>query len=806
MAGDLAGAIATLERIAQDAVDVAGAVPGEWGGAEWTLTEAQHMIAMLSRIAITRQLDAGHHPMWLPDTGFVRLGALVATLPADTAARAVEVMQAQQRELQALLASIEATAGPAAADGSAGAMAGPDPVGVAVSAEMRVQLERLIRSGAPEQVVRDIQDLAARGELTADDLRVLLGVGQWKGHAGPAQAIGQFAATHGLEWSPATKKRFRAALRELPAEPVTPVVGAVQDGAGFAPGSLEALLLRAMGGQQRRTADEVMAGLPWWMPASWRDAVIERVRQGAVDGFRYSERTVSRKPVGYIHRTEVTEEPSGRPATGRGWLRTALVTAAAGAVAGGAFTLLGMASLAALAGGSAVAAVVAMAVGTYRYVRASRGPPPFTTTLVGTFVVLTTGLGMAGVGPVAVVAALGGAVIGSAVVRWLPVVRAVLWQRGALVAGLAANAGLAGRGGFPARIAARVQVMRELRRDLAAVRASEAAAQQRVLDDRELVAASTRSSTPRCARASAGCSTRRTGASAVRPSARPSRGCSACRGQLVDSYAIDPAIPVDTPVAVGAAPDRFQRFAVDLALVKRRGAGPGAGAGAGRAAAGRWHRRRAGRGGRHPCGVRGRRAAGAGAAAGRRRRVRLGAGHRPGGRAGRRGRRRRGWRQRADRSGRGRGRPERHHAHRLRRCRAAEHRARGARPAHGQPDPRPAVTGPTQPVRCRPCAARRPARAQPLRQLFADVDRGLQEALAENRELRERFEEQAGGLRPSSAVRLSRCPPSWRGTWRGRTRSWPTRWSSAGWSRPSSPRGSRLRCGRRVPPGSSTRC
>ncbi|MHA6618479.1 preprotein translocase subunit SecA [Pseudonocardia sp. DLS-67] len=84
--------------------------------------------------------------------------------------------------------------------------------------QLRHQLRRVIGSGVPAQVVADLRALAERGELTAEELRRLLAVGRWKGVAGPAQAIGAFAAAHGLEWGRSTKKRLREALRELPDE------------------------------------------------------------------------------------------------------------------------------------------------------------------------------------------------------------------------------------------------------------------------------------------------------------------------------------------------------------------------------------------------------------------------------------------------------------------------------------------------------------------------------------------------------------------------------------------------------------
>ena len=255
-----------------------------------------------------------------------------------------------------------------------------------------------------------------------------------------------------------------------------------------------------------------------------------------------------------------------RPGTGRGWLRTALVTAASGALAGGAFGLLGWVSAAALAAGAAVAAVVAVAVGTYRYVRESRGPPPLSATLVGTFIVLTTGLVQIGVGPAVVATAMGGAIIGSAVVRFLPDVVRGVRQRGALVAGLLADAGLAGRGGFPARVAARVRVKRELRANVAAAHGRVTAARQQVVELRALVT-DFEAELGRAVRES------------IRWLLNPPDGT--VRGPryraavatvlgvpraLVDSIADDPGIWPDTPVAVGGEADRFQGFRTDVGV------------------------------------------------------------------------------------------------------------------------------------------------------------------------------------------------------------------------------------------------
>ncbi|GAA1269251.1 hypothetical protein GCM10009609_35470 [Pseudonocardia aurantiaca] len=549
-AGDYARAVATLQEIASGALIIGRFAEHGWGAAEHAAVAAHQAAAALQRVADTKRPPDGFEVREYTGA-LARLAGLVRTRPAGAA---VEAIQKQRGGVEGLLTTLDPAQRVEAID---------DPA-------LRAQLERLLGSSAPEQVVNDIHDLAVRGELSAEQLRGLLAVGR---DVSPAQAISRFAAQHGLDWSRGTKQRFREALRDLTDEPGStpgPTRAAAPAGAGFAAGSLEALVLRAMGGQQRRTMAAVMAGLPWWMPQALRDAVAERIKQNGVNGFRYRERTVSRKPVGYVHRTGPTAQQPGPRDAGRGWLRTALVTAATGGLAGGAFALLGWVTPAALAAGAAVAAVVSVAVGTYRYLRESRGPPPVSSTLVGTFVVLTTGLVQIGVGPAVVATAMGGAIIGSAVVRFLPDVVRGVRQRGALVAGLLADAGLAGRGGFPGRVAARVRVMRELRANVEAAGGAVTAARQQVVELRALVS-DYEAQLGRAVRES------------IRWLLNPPDGT--VRGPryraavatvlgvpraLVDSMGHDPGIWPDTPAAVGGEADRFQGFRTDAGVVRAK--------------------------------------------------------------------------------------------------------------------------------------------------------------------------------------------------------------------------------------------
>src|SRR5690606_33957769 len=212
-AGDLAGAIATVAGIGQDAIDVAGALPGEWGAAQWTAVEAQHLVSMLQRIVLTRlHVDPNHFKGVLDNPAFLnRLEALVVTLPAETATKAARAVAAQEREVRELLARLEAGV---TQHGGEGTEANADLQGVA-DAELRHQLGRLIGSNVPEQVIADLVRLAERGSLSAEELRQLIAVGRWTGHAAPAGAIGTFAAKHGLSWTKSTKRRLLAALREL---------------------------------------------------------------------------------------------------------------------------------------------------------------------------------------------------------------------------------------------------------------------------------------------------------------------------------------------------------------------------------------------------------------------------------------------------------------------------------------------------------------------------------------------------------------------------------------------------------------
>ena len=554
--GDLAGAIDKLQRIAQDAADLAAALPGEWGAAEWAAAEARNAIALLSRVNATRQhYDPAHGPWLWEDLAFRRLEALLATLPAETPTRAAQAIEAQAREVQALVASIAETAGDAVA-------VGDDLHGVA-DPDLRHQLGRLIGSNVPEQVWGDLRGLAERGEITAEELRKLIGVGRWDGHAVPAGEIAGFNNKHKLGWTPGTRKTFRMALRELPDEPAAQPA-ATPDNAAFA---LEAILLEAMGGERRRPVADLVADLPWWMPESWRDAVVARIRAGAVPGFAYEERTVSGQPADRIKRTGPDAEQPDRPSTGNGWFRVAVVTAAAGALLGGPLAVLGAVTAAAPAGGAAVAAVVAAVIGAYRYVRLGRGPPLVVTTLVGTFAVLTAGL-MVGVGPSVVAIAMGGAVIGSGLVGLLPAAAAVVQRRAELVFGLAADAALAGNGGPFGRAAGRVRVWRDLARDLAAARAAVAAARQRAVDAHELVVGY---------RAELDATLREGIRWVLNPPDGSVRGLryrlvvATVLGvplALVESIAFDPAISVDTPPAIGGHADRFQSFVTDLGLVR----------------------------------------------------------------------------------------------------------------------------------------------------------------------------------------------------------------------------------------------
>src|SRR5690606_19509636 len=128
-----------------------------------------------------------------------------------------------------------------------------------------------------------------------------------------------------------------------------------------------------------------------------------------------------------------------------------------------------------------MSAVVADVFRAYRFVRLGRGPPSVRATLAGAVVASAAGLLVAGVGPSAVGVAAAGALVGGALVRVLPGVVAAAGRRGALVARLAVEAGLAGDGGLVARAAARRRVRRDLRRELAAEL-------QRGADARELVA------------------------------------------------------------------------------------------------------------------------------------------------------------------------------------------------------------------------------------------------------------------------------------------------------------------------------
>src|SRR5690606_40944794 len=208
-----------------------------------------------------------------------------------------------------------------------------------------------------------------------------------------------------------------------------------------------------------------------------------------------------------------------------------------------------------------MSAVVADVFRAYRFVRLGRGPPSVRATLAGAVVASAAGLLVAGVGPSAVGVAAAGALVGGALVRVLPGVVAAAGRRGALVARLAVEAGLAGDGGLVARAAARRRVRRDLRRELAAEL-------QRVADARELVA-EYRAQLFEALDAG------------IRWVLHPPDGTSRTRDELetvaetlgvpvelVESIALDPLIPVDTPVAIGGHPDRFRGFETDLRLVR----------------------------------------------------------------------------------------------------------------------------------------------------------------------------------------------------------------------------------------------
>ena len=183
--GDYVGAINTLTRLIRGTQFISGYGEGSAATSEWAFAAAEEAVMVLNRLLALRRAT---------ETSSISDGF-------------------EQTELRSVMGRLEALV--VALHGRPG-----EAVDAVVGADLRQQLERLSQvSEAPAGAIEDLYFLALRGELTAEQLRALLDVGRWRGQAGPAQAIGDFAAEHGLHWSKPTKQQLRAALRHVPHDP-----------------------------------------------------------------------------------------------------------------------------------------------------------------------------------------------------------------------------------------------------------------------------------------------------------------------------------------------------------------------------------------------------------------------------------------------------------------------------------------------------------------------------------------------------------------------------------------------------------
>ncbi|OLT00934.1 hypothetical protein BJF90_06300 [Pseudonocardia sp. CNS-004] len=123
-------------------------------------------------------------------------------------------------------------------------------VAAADAAAVDELLRRLDEAGAPAEAVADLRELAARGALDGAEIHRLLRVAR-SGPGRAAQAVGEFAARHGLSWSRPAKQRLLAALRAVePASAPSPALAGEAAAQDMASRSVVAPLAATRGGRK----------------------------------------------------------------------------------------------------------------------------------------------------------------------------------------------------------------------------------------------------------------------------------------------------------------------------------------------------------------------------------------------------------------------------------------------------------------------------------------------------------------------------------------------------------------------------